>query len=440
MNAQLATNIPGIRDDPTLPDLLDVDAAIVRIGRKIRVLDAIAWPAALEDRFLAGYRANRMELPHPQLQPQDLDTEIAELAILSKRLDRGHPLGNWLYKTAWSYRVAAHMLRGIGTPAFTRCSTLLYGRPDTHYRGQQSCAADAAKEMLHVTDALVEPGMVPPVPCDIPAPEFAQRLRQRIDPFFTKDRVEVVLEPALASKAAAGSKRITLRSTALFSELDLEQLVQHEAFIHTATLLNGKHQPWLQCLGVGAPRTTRTQEGLATFSEIITGAIDIARLRRVALRVLAVRDALAGADFIDVFRFFLEAGQTEVESYRSAARIFRGGDVHGGACFTKDGAYLEGVLIVHFFVRKALQERQATVLRMLFTGRLTTGDIVALAPYRETGLIAPPTYVTPWAREPQRVLAILAFSAAAQQFRLDQFDLQRMVDSEDEVIADSGID
>ena len=44
--------------------------------------------------------------------------------------------------------------------------------------------------------------------------------------------------------------------------------------------------------GLGAPRTTRTQEGLATFAEIITGAIDISRLRRIALRV---RDGEAGA-------------------------------------------------------------------------------------------------------------------------------------------------
>ena len=47
------------------------------------------------------------------------------------------------------------------------------------------------------------------------------------------------LDPALASKAAAVSKKITIRSTAMFSELDVEQLVQHDAFILTATLLNG---------------------------------------------------------------------------------------------------------------------------------------------------------------------------------------------------------
>src|SRR5207342_1082845 len=224
---------------------------------------------------------------------------------------------------------------------------------------------------------------------DIPAGEFARRLRERIEPLFDRDQVEVRLDPGLASKATASSTRINLRASALFSERDLEQLAQHEAFVHTLTSVNGRHQPNLSVLGLGTPRTTRTQEGLATFAEIITGAIDISRLRRVALRVVMVKRALDGADFIEVFRGFLGAGQTEVESYRSAARVFRGGDVRGGQCFTKDGAYLEGVMTVNMFFRKVLQEERGELLPMLFVGRITLSDAVDLAPFLESGLIAP---------------------------------------------------
>jgi uncharacterized protein (TIGR02421 family) len=368
------------------------------------------------------------------------DDEIATLDAIVRRLDRGHPIGAWLYKTAWSYRVAARMLAQIGRPGFTRCSTLLYGRPDTPYRSQDLSNADAAAELLAITDRLIDPALLPPVACDIPADEFAERLRERIGPFFHEHPVDVVLDPSLPSKATASSRRIRIRATALFSEADLEQLTEHEAYIHTATLLNGRSQPHLTCLGAGAPRTTRTQEGLATFAEIVTGSMDLVRLRRIALRVLRVRDALAGADFVDVFRGFLDAGQTEVESYRSAARVFRGGDVRGRVCFTKDGAYLEGLFMVHLFFRKVLQEGRAHLLRMLFAGRITTGDAIVLSPFRESGLIAPPVYVPPWAREPQRVLSLMAFSAAVQQFRLDRIELQRFADYEDEVIAEAGED
>jgi uncharacterized protein (TIGR02421 family) len=423
---------------PALELLFQADAHVAKVGRRIRVLDAIGWPAAMEARFLEGWRAGKPELPVPPTQPQALDAECAELDALMKSIDRGHPIGHWLWKTAWSYRVAAQMLRGIGTPEFTHCSAMLYGRPDTIYPSQDLTAAQAAQEMLDTTDRLVDSKLIPPPLCDMTAAQFAERIRARIDPFFTQDKVAIVLNPDLASKAAAGSKQITLRATAMFSELDVEQLVQHEAFIHTATLLNGKHQPHVHSLGVGAPRTTRTQEGLATYAEIITGAMDLQRLRRVALRVVLVKAALEGADFIDVFRAFLDAGQTEVESYRSAARVFRGGDVRGKICFTKDGAYLEGVIAVNLFIQKALHEGRYDVLRMLFCGRLTTADAITLAPYRDT-LIASPVYVPPWAQQPERVLATMAFAAATERYRLDTFTLDRFVEYEDERIVESGI-
>jgi len=428
---------PG--SDAALATLLECDRALARIGPRIRVLKAIDWPVQLEERFLTAWRRGEPELPAPPTQPQLLSDEIAALEALMQRIDRGHPLGNWLFKTAWSYHVAALMLAGIGTPEFTRCSTLLYGRPDFRYRSQDMTNADGAREVLAITDELTGHRMLPPVPFDIPAETFADMLRERIRPVFSQDDVKVVLDPKLASKATAGSTRINLRATALFSVRDLDQLAEHEAFVHTLTLLNGKHQPHLRVLGVGAPRTTRTQEGLATFAEIFTGAMDISRLRRIALRVVMVKQALDGADFIEVFRGFLDAGQSEVESYRSAARVFRGGDVRGKVCFTKDSAYLEGVMIIHVFIRKVLQEGRGDLLPMLFAGRLTTADVITLAPFRESGLIAPSRYVPPWARDAQRVLANMAFSAATQHLRLDRFDLQRFVDYEDEVIAEAGI-
>ena len=423
--------------DPALAPLLELDARIAKIGSKVRVLSGLAWPVEMETRFLERWRAGDPQMPAPPTLPVDHAATIEALDGILGRLDRGHPVGDWLYKTAWSYRVAALMLSSIGTPRFTECSALLYGRPSTRYRSQETTTFQSAESMLAITDQLIDARHVPEVPYDIPAPVFAARLRERIDPFFSDDPVQVVLDPQLASKAAAGSKVIRIRADAMFSDLDLDQLVEHEAFIHSATMLNGKRQPWLRCLGTGAPRTTRTQEGLATFSEIITGAMDINRLRRLALRVLRLREALAGADFIEVFRAFLDAGQSEVDSYRSAARIFRGGDVRGRTCFTKDGAYLEGLLLVTAFVKRALHENRGDTLRLLFCGRVALGDLVTLAASRDSGLIAAPHYVPPWARHPERVLATLDFSTAAQSLRLDTLTLQRFTEYEDEVMAEA---
>jgi uncharacterized protein (TIGR02421 family) len=421
-----------------LEPFIEWDKALVAVSGRIRVLSTINWPAELEARFLEGWRAGAPRLPEPTPVAPALATEIATLRELMRRIDRGHPVGHWLYKTAWSYWVAARMLESIGKPEFTRCSALLYGRPDQHYRSQDVTLAQSAREMLAITDDLIDARRLPPVPADIPADVFAERLRERIKAVFTHHKVAVVLDPSLPSKATACSTRIKLRASAMFSERDLEQLAQHEAFIHTLTALNGKSQPHLRTLGLGSPRTTRTQEGLATFSEIITGAIDIARLRRVALRVVMLERALAGADFIEVFRGFLDAGQSETESCASAARLFRGGAPRGRVCFTKDSAYLEGLMLVHVFIRKLMQEGRSELLSMLFAGRVTTADVITLAPFHQAGLIAPALYVPPWARDPHRVLATLAFSAATQRLRLDSVDSQRFVDYEDETIEASG--
>ncbi|RDI98550.1 DUF1704 domain-containing protein [Dyella solisilvae] len=424
-------------DDKILGPLLEHDRALVSIGKKIRVLKAIDWPVEMEATFLASWERGNPVLPQPQPRQQDLSKEIHALKALMARIDRGHPIGNWLFKTAWSYLTAAQMLVGIGTEQFTRCSVALYGRPDTVYRSQQSNAVDAARDLLAISDDLVGREALPPITADIPAEEFARRLRERLGPFFDKDKVDVVLDPDLPSKATAGSKSVNLRSTALFTSLDLDQLTEHEAFVHTATSLNGKHQPYFKSLGLGAPRTTRTQEGLATFSEIITGSIDLNRLRRIALRVVAVANALNGADFIEVFRGFLDAGQTPKESYQSAARIFRGGDPRGRICFTKDGAYLEGVMIVYIFIRKVLQEHRAEMLPMLFAGRVTTSDVITLSPFLQDGLISRAVYVPPWARNPQRILSLMAFFTAAQRFRLDTLTLDRFVAYEDELVDET---
>ncbi len=50
--------------------------------------------------------------------------------------------------------------------------------------------------------------------------------------------------------------------------------------------------------------------------------------------------AMAGADFIEVFRYFLDAGQSAEESFSSTQRVYRGVPTTGGAAFTKDTVYL----------------------------------------------------------------------------------------------------
>lgn len=354
-----------------------------------------------------------------------------------RQTSREHPLGDVLWKTAWSYGTAARMLQSIGTRAFCDRSIELYGRPDTKRKRQDWSDLDAAEFLLQKSAELMGSHVVPEVEADIPAEELARRLSARIDPLFTDDPIAVVIDPDLASKASAGTTRVRLRGGAMFSELDLDQLFEHEVMIHAGTKLNGGHQPHFDVLGLGAPRTTRTQEGLATMAELMTGSMDLARLRRIALRVRAVSMALDGGNFIDLFEMFLDEGQSEEESAQSAARVFRGGDPKGGIAFTKDGTYVTGLIEVSTFMRMAVRDGRPELIPLLFAGRMTLGDAVVLAPLLNDGVVAGPRYLPGWAADLRRLTATLTYWAFTSFVDLERLTLNAAIELDENVIADS---
>ncbi len=414
-----------------LDKTIEHDALLVETAKNIKILSALAWPADAETRFLQAWRAGKSALPNVTTSAQDFSREIEALEELKTRCDRAHPLDNLIFKTARSYASAARMLSAVGTPAFTGHSIELYGKPDDRYRTQDFTALDAADFFLQKTDELLGSYVVQQTVADIPADDFAEQLQRAIDAFFTDDKVEVVVDTELASRAIAGSSRIRLRAGALFSELDLEQLLEHEAHVHAATMHNGKRQANLRLLSLGAPRTTRTQEGIAVLAELMTLSLDIIRLRRIALRIKAIAMALDGADFIEVFKRFLEWGQTEEESYQSTVRCFRGGDVRGGTVFTKDTVYLKGLMEVHAFLAVCIHENRPELARYLFAGRLSLGDVIELAPYFETGFIAGPHYIPHWARDLRTLASAFACNVFFMRNDLSEVRLENFVSLEE---------
>lgn len=415
----------------------ELDEAIVKSSKKIKVLNALAWPAGEEYTFLENWHNGNLKLPRIELPKPDVMANVATLEKIAEKCDSNDPVEKYLKETARSYGLAGRMISAIGTTEFTRYSMQLYGRPDRKYKNQTLTAVDAAKFFLEVTDNLLGNAHVEPLDTNISALEFAGWLRAEVDEFFAQDTVEVVIDPNMSSKALAGATRIRVRGSAVFSQLDKDQLLFHEAYVHTATQLNGKKQPNLKSLGLGAPRTTRTQEGIAVLAELITNSIDISRLRRIALRVIAVQMALDGADFIELFKYFVEAGQTETESVRSAQRIFRGGAVKGGVVFTKDAVYLSGVLEVHTFLRIAIRDNRPDLVNNLFAGRLTIADAVRLAPMFNQGWLKPPVYIPTWASDLRRLSAMIAYSAFIGNIKINDIKVERAIDLEEEMNENS---
>ena len=395
---------------PELQRYAELDKRLLAAARGINILPTVAWPASLENRMIADYSKGQFALPKVTYARPDLSVARAELAAIEQQAGSDDPLGQYLGRTAESWRIAAEMLESVGTAAVTAPSITLYGRPGDLIPGSQRSNLDAARYFVELSNELGADLLADDSNTNIPADVLRADLSKTLDDFFGAGIISVEVDPELTAKAAAGATRIRLRGGTSFSEYDRHQLLAHEAFVHSLTALNGRRQPLLTSLARTSPRVTATQEGLAVFAELMSGAIDIARLKRISLRILAIDMALNGADFVEVYRYFSACGQSVADSFHSAQRVFRGVPLSGGAAFAKDNVYLSGLLTVHTFFRWALKERRMDVLRHLFAGKLTLHDVITLQPHFESGAILPPRWLPPWMQHVHGLAGKLAFS------------------------------
>ena len=347
--------------------------------------------------------------------------EIVRSALVEHSAARMFALVNDIaaYPRRFDWCRAAELLEQLGTPRVSELSVALFGKPE-HILPGGATTREAANHFIAIADELDRELLAPSEQVAISATSLSLQLQAALDDYFDGRVITVELDPDLIAKAAAGATRIRLRAGAAFSDYDRHQLLQHEAFVHSLTALNGQRQAVLPSMALSSPRTTATQEGLATFAEQITGSIDIERMKRVSLRIEAVAMALDGADFMAVFRYFLDAGQNETESFTSAQRVFRGVPTSGGAAFTKDTVYLRGLIGVHTFFRWALKHRKLRLCRMLFAGKMTLADVQRFKPLFDSGDLQEARWLPEWVSRANGLAGMLAFSLFANRIRLEQ--------------------
>ncbi len=388
--------------------IISCAGALHRASQTIRILTHLAWPQALRREFLKqqSYRLPTIEYPR-----FDANETLFHLAEARGLVSGDSSIDAWLSRTADQIESSARMLQACGTPEFFHHSRSLYGAPTDALRDESSTSLDLAHRLSTVFESLrhVELG-APPAACLRPE-HVAERLAHAVDEMFGTHAPSVEIVTELSANVLAGPKRIRVRRGAHFTDKDVMQLIHHEAHVHVATSLNGIEQRDLPILGASHPGSTRTQEGLAVFAEFITGSMDIDRFQRLSDRVIAIQMAIEGADFVEVFRYFLERVSGPEQAYENARRVFRGGMTSGGAPFTKDIVYLDGLLRVHNFLRAVVTSGRADCLLLLFCGKLDIEDIPVLCALAEMGLCRAPRYLPPWAADRRFLLSYLAYSS-----------------------------
>lgn len=386
--------------------------------RPVRVLRAVAWGPEVAQKFFAGGEQELPQVTYPRMSAAPVHEVLAAARAL---IDGDGPVQNWLRRIADVIAISADMLQALGTKEFHRLSVQLYGSPDTDLLECDVTPLDLARMLDQVLSSFtgvelnLNAGEIKTNAVDLGA-----RMEGILQRHFGASAPAIEIVDHLSANALAGARYIKLRRDAQFSDRDLAQLVQHEAFVHIATSLNGAAQSAFPILGAGHAGTTRTQEGLAVFAEIISGAMDPSRLLRLADRVLAIKMAMEGANFLDIYRYFCDRTKDKGAAFENARRVVRGGMVEGGAPFTKDSVYLEGLVRVHNFLRIAVQETRVDTIRLLFAGKMDIEDMPAITTLAAHGLCVFPQFLPPWAKDLRFMLSYIAYSAFLNRMNLEK--------------------
>ena len=160
-----------------------------------------------------------------------------------------------------------------------------------------------------------------------------------------------------AAMVLNNTQTLVLRKNHKFSKNQLKVLANHEIGVHMVTTFNALNQP-LKIFSNGLPNNVETQEGLAVYSEYMSGCLTLTRLQELSYRIIAVDSLAKGYGFSDTFDLLFN--QYKVNRDKAFAITLR---VHRGGGFTKDWLYLSGFQKVFNY---ALENND---LNILLTGK-----------------------------------------------------------------------
>ena len=286
---------------------------IFMASREVKVLRHITWPEEVRINFFKNNCKKIPNVSYPKYNDSDLNSILDD----AEQLFGDTKFDDWLRKKVLEIKKSSKLLNACGTKDFFKISSDIYGLPTTKIHDKTTKPRDLSDQFEEIINSIDSRQIMRLHSPKISSSDVVNKISKSVNTYFGEEAPKIKLVNELSAKATASSKTIKIRKDGEFDETDVKQLLNHEAYIHVATTLNGRAQKSMKILGSNYGSITKTQEGLAVFSEFITGSIDVDRMRRISDRVVAIQMSIDGADFLDVFKFFLDKSVSKNQAFES---------------------------------------------------------------------------------------------------------------------------
>ncbi len=324
------------------PNLFRIDFNLNKLVQKIELLNyinPINIEAEKRNFFASKYNIN----PNFKYRKIDFNAHTLQQELFTQDIDsiKDEVTRNFFRDVIYDYSGLVQCIETIGKgQKFYYNALKSFGTPTEK-------DVENARFILHFKDEEYDSEMFP-VFNVAEAANYFDQFTKRYD---FKFNIKLSTKISAAAMVQNNTQTLILKKNHRFSPNQLKVLANHEIGVHMVTTFNGLNQS-LKIFHNGFPNNVETQEGLAVFSEYMSGCLTLHRLKELSYRVMAADSLRKGFNFCDTFDLLHNQYKlNREEAYNITLRAHRGGG------FTKDYMYLTGLKKVYdgFYANESLE-------------------------------------------------------------------------------------
>ncbi|WP_075342916.1 flavohemoglobin expression-modulating QEGLA motif protein [Tenacibaculum agarivorans] len=331
--------------------VLDIDNRLDALVKKIELLRYVN-PINIEDEKQKFFASKYLTDPDFKYPKRDFDKFKLHSQFFALPLDEieDEKIKNLYEEIIYFYSGLIQCIETIGDgKKFYYNSLRSFGTPT-------ETDVENAKFILHFDDESEDDAVFHPKYSPAEAEQIFKDYGQKYDFDFNIKHSSTMSAIAMVLNSV---KTLVLNSHHTYSENEMAVLTNHEIGVHMVTTMNALEHP-IKIFSHGFPNNVETQEGLAVFSEYMSGNLTLKRLKELAYRVLAVNGLAKGYSFSKTFRSLHNTFDLNREdAFYITVRAYRGGG------FTKDYLYLTGLKKIYNYYKEGKD------LKTLLTGKVT---------------------------------------------------------------------